>query len=199
MDLTLLDEVKTQYPISLIEHASSSYAPRTYENAHKSDLTIAFAFDFQTAGERCTLKAAGNKYVAVPLTWGVERAAQYIGKHIFESGARRLNIAGNGIYTLSRSYGYTQHIVNQKVYDVLKRVVQKYDISEIRSGGQTGVDVAGLVAGMKLNIQTVGLFPKGWRQRFDDGVDQIREREMILTELMHYVEDLSEEERTTQC
>jgi hypothetical protein len=189
MELKLLDEVKSHYPLTLIEHSSSSYSPRTYENAQKSDLTVAIAVDFHTAGERCTINAAGPKYLAVPFTWGVERAAGHIKRHVFEKKAKKLNIAGNGIYTM-HSYGYDQHTINQKVYEILKRVCDEYAIEEIRSGGQTGVDIAGIVAGMALNIPTVGLFPKGWRQRFDNGFDVGRERDLLYTELVAYAENI---------
>ena len=46
---------------------SSSYAPRTQVNASSADLTVAFATDYATAGERLTMKMAGYRYVAVPL------------------------------------------------------------------------------------------------------------------------------------
>ena len=186
------NETETSYQVTLVEHSSSSYSPRTYDNAHLSDLTIAFALDFSTAGERCTLKAAGNKYVAVPLTWNAERSAQHIGKHIFESGAKRLNIAGNGIYTLGH-YGYTQQVTNQKVYDVLKLVLKSHEILEIRSGGQTGVDLSALVAGMALKVKSIGLFPKGFRQRLDDGVDYSRDPDAIYNELVSFIYELTRE------
>lgn len=183
MELKLLDEIKSHYPIDLMEHSSSSYAPRTYVNAHESDLTIAFALDYTTAGERCTIKAAGRKYLAVPLTWEVDRAVRHIKRTMFETGAKKLNIAGNGIYTLVK-IGYEQHVVNRKIYLILKLVNDEYPIEQIRSGGQTGVDSAGLVAGMALGIPSLGLFPKGFRQRSAEGVDHDRDKEQILIELM---------------
>lgn len=47
--------------LTILEHKSSSYAPRTYENAAKADVTIAIAVDYNTAGERLTHKAAGGE------------------------------------------------------------------------------------------------------------------------------------------
>jgi len=41
----------------LQEHASASYPPRTYQNVRDADVTIRIAFDFDSAGERCTAKA----------------------------------------------------------------------------------------------------------------------------------------------
>lgn len=39
------------------EHVSALYPPRTGANVFYSDGTVRFAFDFQSAGEICTLKA----------------------------------------------------------------------------------------------------------------------------------------------
>lgn len=41
----------------LIEHSSDKYPPRTYENVRLADVTIRIAWDFTTAGERCTQNA----------------------------------------------------------------------------------------------------------------------------------------------
>lgn len=46
---------------------NNSYPSRTRENANWSDITIALAQDFNTAGERLTKNAAGNKYVSFTL------------------------------------------------------------------------------------------------------------------------------------
>lgn len=54
-----LDGPKPQYAelYGAKEHESSSYVPRTYENVRDADGTIRIAFDFNSAGEKCTLKA----------------------------------------------------------------------------------------------------------------------------------------------
>lgn len=39
------------------EHESPTYPPRTFLNVKESDATVRFAYDFSTAGERCTLNA----------------------------------------------------------------------------------------------------------------------------------------------
>ena len=36
--------------LTIQEYKSTSYAPRTYHNAHSADLTVAIACDFNTAG-----------------------------------------------------------------------------------------------------------------------------------------------------
>lgn len=159
--------------ILLLEHASSSYSPRTYENASTAncDLTIAFATDFKTAGERCTMTAAGRNYLAIPLEWDTPRMIAHISKAMFEKKAFRLNIAGNGIYSLLE-HDLDQNAVNEKLYEVFKGVLGRgWRIDIIRSGGQTGIDMAGLIAGHALGIPVIGLFPKGYRQRNADRED----------------------------
>ena len=45
------------------------------------------------------------------------------------------------------------------------------NIQKVRSGGQTGADEAGLVAGERLGLETTSLCPKGWRFRTANGED----------------------------
>lgn len=42
---------------NLVEHKSNKYQPRTFQNVKDSDGTLRFAGKFNSAGERCTLKA----------------------------------------------------------------------------------------------------------------------------------------------
>ena len=130
----------------IIEHSSESYAPRTYVNAGRADLTIAFAMDFNTAGEKLTRKAAGTKYLAMGLDRDSVMAAREVWKACRDAGKGDkplvLNIAGNGIYTLAKQ-GWTQEEVNKYIYDILALVTKHWPIEMIVSGGQTGIDLAG--------------------------------------------------------
>jgi hypothetical protein len=172
--------------LKIVEHSSSKYTPRTYHNAKTADLTAAFAVDFTTAGEKCTHKAAGDAYVALPLTQDWLESARWL--YIATKSLKEpvLNIAGNGIYTLAK-HGWTQEQVNQYVYDVLKKVHAYRHFKTIISGGQTGVDIAGIVAAVALGIPAEAMLPKGFIQRYEDKVDrgyteqQIRER--IMTQV----------------
>lgn len=56
------------------------------------------------------------------------------------------------------------------MYTVLK-ALKNSSITKIISGGQTGVDYAGLVAGYSLGYAVCGTFPKGFRQRNEEGID----------------------------
>jgi 5'(3')-deoxyribonucleotidase len=55
-------------------------------------------------------------------------------------------------------------------------------IQSIRSGGQTGFDEAGLKAGLKLKINTIAYYPKGYRIRDLEG-DKTQTREQVFRRL----------------
>ncbi len=168
---------------TLTTYPTPGYAERTRVNAKSADLTVAFARDFTTAGERLTQQCAGKQYVAIPLTLTVQQAAQKLQDAMENHNAYSLNIAGNGIYTLAK-YDWEQSTLNAYIYAVLCEVNHYRSITAIRSGGQTGVDWAGLVAGVKLDIPTTGLFPLGFLQRHVDGVD----RRFTQSDLEHQLE-----------
>ncbi|MFA7784606.1 hypothetical protein AB2D18_33095 (plasmid) [Pseudomonas aeruginosa] len=160
----------TQPLMRIEQHDSGRYAPRTWENAKSADLTVAFASDYTTRGEQLTLRAAGEVYVAIPVSIEPIEAARRLYRAMSAAKARTLNVAGNGIYTLSK-HGWTQESINAWVYQVIGKVHQHWPIEFIRSGGQTGVDVAGLVSAHALGIDCLGLFPKHFLQRGEDNID----------------------------
>jgi hypothetical protein len=167
--------------LQVIEDSSSNYATRTWKNAAAADLTVAFAVDFGTAGERLTKKAAGTRFLGVALTneegqW--LNASRALFRTMKLHQARNLNIAGNGMQTMSK-HGWTQLQVNQFVWRVLSQVHAFWPMSSLRSGGQTGADLAGAVSGLALQVPTVVLMPKGCRQRNEYGVDSTQAPEEV--------------------
>lgn len=169
--------------VSILEHSSSSYAPRTYANAAKADVTIALAVDYSTAGEKLTHKAAGDKYLKLdPNKEKLDNARSLWRRLHYFCGSRIINVAGNGIYTL-QTQGITQEHINWYVYDILSIVHKHCTIDRIVSGGQTGVDIAGGWAGVKLGIDVELLLPKGFKQRHEDGIDVNHTKEEILSQI----------------
>lgn len=161
----------TQVPdLTLYEHADFSYAPRTRENAQGADVTVAFAVDYTTAGERLTARVAGDRFIKIPYGGDVAEAAKKLAGFLAEREGDSLNVAGNGIYTFA-AHGIGQAQINRWVFDVLAKVSAMVKLSFIRSGGQTGADQAGLVASLALGIPAVGLYPAGYRRRLLDGQD----------------------------
>ena len=162
--------------ITILEDSSPSYRNRTETNVRLSDGTLAFAFDFNTAGERLTYNLC-MKYskpilrilLRSPLRCideVVEKIVPWLKKH----NIKKLNIAGNGIYTLQK-YSLTQEQATTYLYRILEKVIQQHRLNEVRSGGQTGVDEAGIRAANALNIPAIALYPKGFKIRLESGKD----------------------------
>lgn len=134
---------------------NNSYPSRTRENANWSDITIALAQDFNTAGEKLTKSAAGNKYVYSILAAESNDASE-IAENLYnqiktkgKTDNLKINIAGNGIYSMKQSQSYYNDLMTQ----ILMKLQDKgVTISEIRSGGQTGIDEAGIIAAQRLGI-----------------------------------------------
>lgn len=169
--------------IKFIEHNEPGYALRTVANARASDLTIAFAVDFTTPGERLTHKASYGKYVGINFGYltpkemrspdGIELpfAVRETVWRLKEKKAKHINFAGNGIYTLIK-HGFDQAHVDLLFLNYLAQVLEVYpDIKVIRSGCQTGIDEAAIKAGDKLGLDCICLAPKNWLFRGADGVD----------------------------
>lgn len=78
------------------EHSSDKYPPRTFTNAKESDGTIRFAVNFDTAGEKCTLKAIqqyNKPYIDVDVADPI--SVQKVTDWIIENKIEVLNVAGN--------------------------------------------------------------------------------------------------------
>lgn len=176
--------------ITVNEHTSASYSPRTYHNASQG-CTLAIAVDFTTAGEKLTHKAAKGKIVQINYFNTLDKLspARAVYSMLKKHDCHVLNIAGNGIYTLQKK-GVTQEQANQYVFDIISLVHHHWPITKIVSGGQTGMDIAGLVAGCALDIETVGTWPKGLIMRFEDGKDVSMTEEKIKAIVYNGVREL---------
>lgn len=160
---------------TLQEHAASGYGPRTFANA-EADATWAYAIDFSTSGERLTARAAGARLLQTKVGTPSEEAATTLLAHLRALRATTLNVAGNGLYTLAQHFPQMQPAALQARLDayvlkVLARVHAQYPLAQVRSGGQSGVDQAGIVAGIALGIPTLALLPHGFRMRTAIGDD----------------------------
>lgn len=172
--------------INFIEHPTPGYAARTYANVRESDLTIAFATDFTTAGERLTKKATvelEKLFIPVEIrmdTISLKRSADSMNssiKLLMRGISFNLNIAGNGIYSLSKAY--TQKDIDDYIAEYLAIALNGIAVKYIRSGGQTGVDEAGVKFGNDFGYETICCFPKGWMFRDITGAD-ITDRDKFM-------------------
>jgi hypothetical protein len=159
--------------IKFLEHSSAKYPPRTFENA-SADATIAFAFDFNTPGEKLTREAAQTQsklYLSVSAEifshQNINLKIKAVASALSDKKVCTLNIAGNQLATIAKR-GFTQSYADVLVYTFLHKVFKhpvfdpKY-LSLIRSGGQSGFDEAGLKAAAALGIPALCLCPKGWK------------------------------------
>lgn len=162
----------------------NNYSDRTKLNALWSDITVAFAIDFNTLGEKLTKTAAGDKYAAIRLEgsgteFGVANTAE-LDAVVEKAGDKpiKLNVAGNGIYTLAKVA--TQEDVDRVVYDSIQYLISKgVKISEIRSGGQTGVDEAGTKAAIRLGIPWSVVAPANFMMRNAENKDVTGKKQFI--------------------
>ena len=208
-DETSIESANNNDKLTINEDSAISYLSRTKQNAEWSDVTIALGEDLTTAGELQTAKFAGaeveevektnsrgekyttvskvidpkkGKYVGIDLnkTTSAETIAEEIYKQIIERGLPKdnikLNIAGNGIYTLKSD----QSVYDSLMEEVLKKLQEKgITIEEVRSGGQTGIDEAGVKAALSLGIKASILAPKGYRFR-DKNNEDIKNKEAFI-------------------
>ena len=160
-----LEQCQEREPVTFTTSGTTNYPQRTKENADWSDITLAIATDFNIAGEKLTKRVAGNKYISSPIpgdgmnddTLPTTAAKYYADEIVKEINSKRLptnniklNIAGNGIYTLSE---YSQEEVDNYVTALIQELQNNgITIAAIRSGGQTGIDEAGIKAAIRLGI-----------------------------------------------
>lgn len=98
-----------QKKIQFFTDKSTGYKDRTIVNAN-ADVTIAFAFDFSTSGEKLTKSSAlkqGRKFYEVDLNDYPIIPEKYMREFVelvnsIDKDSITINIAGNGIYTLSK-------------------------------------------------------------------------------------------------
>lgn len=174
--------------LTIHQHHMSLYGPRTFANVQRSDLSLAFAVDFGTAGEKLTTTAAANlrkPFVGCDLKRPHRENVTLINKALsrITQPTLAINVAGNGIYTLKK-HGWSQEQVNRAVYLTLLQVHQGHRITSVRSGGQTGADIAGAVAGVLLEVDTLLYMPKSCRQRNEENMDEYHTADEIREQVM---------------
>lgn len=177
--------------LTITASSSVNYKFRTIDNIEQSDVTIALASDFKSLGEKLTKKEAEsrNKYVSESIGEGSNKSAKEIAESIFNqikklgidtSKPVDLNIAGNGIYQKGMP---SQEDADTLVTDIF-RELQKLglQIKSVRSGGQTGVDEAGVKASLALGLPTIIHGTKDFKFRkeaakdISDKIDQYLKR-----------------------
>lgn len=167
--------------------SSEGYSGRTYENAQAPDVdfTVAFATNFQTAGEKCTARAAGKSLIPVDvfvpgkgLLPTAENAAARIYAALpaeFRDGKPvGINIAGNSLATFTSYEQKNIDVIVALTFKVLRQ--SGINVRSFRSGGQTGADEAAVAAAQTLGVPVHIHAPKDWKWRDERGVDHTGEQ-----------------------
>lgn len=164
-------------------NGQGSYASRTKHNAESAQLTIAFASDFSTAGEKLTKRVSAN-YLALKLPLvDANLAADALLARLQQHEVRTLNIAGNSLFTLSQTLSFEEVLMS--VFHVIGTAHAEYPISKIVTGGQTGVDMIGAIVAVALLIPVCITMPYGFVQRDIHGHD----RQYSESEVLDQIED----------
>lgn len=149
-----------------ITNSAEAYGSRTDSNAQYTDATLMICpWNSTSPGEKRTRKAAsedsnnGKKKIVADIRYNTssKKVAELIEKNLKEredldlNEGITLNIAGNAIDKIIDK-GSSQEEVNQYVYNILKELSAKIKIKQVVTGGQTGVDEAGIIAAAALGI-----------------------------------------------
>ena len=160
---------------------STSYPERTKENAEWSDITLDFTeSDKGSGGNReLTKQVAGKKYIHFKLHSEGDNSydANEILDAIKQAGLPtkniKLNIAGSEIGKLKE----TQERYNEEMERILNDLLALgVSISEIRTGGQTGIDEAGIIAAQRLGIPNEVHTTSDFKFRDESGKDISNEK-----------------------
>lgn len=148
--------------ITFNEIQTPGYPARTAHNVCSSDLTIALAVDFTTAGEVLTKKLCkeNNKpYLPIKITDDfldaerIEKVNAWLKNNAPNPAV--INFAGNGIYTLPKNEEF--------YYEWVYRFFAAFKFkAKIISGGQTGIDEIVIVVANFLGYACEVNAPKGW-------------------------------------
>lgn len=180
------------YPrLTLSETTSSNYAPRTIENATSADLTLYFhARGQESSSGRTLTESHSNRFLPIvvfhePPEAAANRILEILQPYPFPT----INIAGNRQHKFGTKC--TQSDVTKYILEVLTHVTTSKKIYEFRTGGQTGADWGGLIAGVVLDIPTVTLFPAGFRQQYMNRKNIDHTRDEILAKIKESIDLLS--------
>ena len=162
----------------LLRQMPGSYRPRTVHNCKSAKLTIAVAVDYTTAGERLTKTVSGARYYALPFNDANKKSKldALVSKLLEPTAALfcaqplTIHFAGNGIYTLSH-HDINQKMADRRAYTILSYIHKAIPIHKIFSGGQSGMDEAGIKAALRLGISVEVNMPENNKVRFADGID----------------------------
>lgn len=178
--------------VRIEQDAVTGYASRTVTNAREADFTVAFGVDAGSRGSRLTKRAAGDGFFWIDITSDALESARKLYVLLRRHKAKHLNVAGNSLHTVCRisRNPISQPDFNLYVHAVLSPIHTHHGLTMIRSGGQTGADLAGSVAGYALGIPVTVFMPKGYRQRDSRGRDHDSTERMVMNQIKNGAEGI---------
>ena len=141
--------------------ATGGYRQRTIRNATDSDITLSVARDPNSAGERLTrasVQQAGKPHVELKHlsdTFDADVAATVARLNQAaeaKGGPIVINTAGNGLSTLRANQDVADTYAMRLMDAVLKSPDRRFEVAQVRSGGQTGYDIAFIKAALANDI-----------------------------------------------
>ena len=188
-----------------VTYTTGGYRSRTISNVLSANVTIAFAVDFSTSGEKLTHTTAVkyNKPILrlkVPTNINDANRIEYLTdnelvellnfcKSNIIDDKISINIAGNAIQRFVK-YKISQQMLNNWMTSVIKYLKESLPDTvaiTIRSGGQTGSDIAGIIAGLRNNIPCTAHFPHGYLTRNEKGIDMTSNYDFIYKYIIRQV------------
>jgi hypothetical protein len=169
---------------------SKLYRERTKINARESDLTLYFHHPSH-ANSKGRILTEEHSVLFYPIELPVRNLDAVVNDIVARLQSIPfpiVNIAGNAIYRFPVEV--SQQKINEQIYDVLSAVSKRKRIFQLRSGGQTGADWGGIVAGALLEIPIHALFPEGFRQRNRARKDIVRTAAQIFELIVEDAENL---------
>lgn len=179
----IFNTINVYPPIQFLNSSKQGYVDRTIKNA-SADATIAVASNFNTAGEKLTKNSVlkqSKLYIPISVKYDLRivnpALINLIVNEFNKHSIKTINIAGNGIYTFKGQY--TQEDLNNFMYNLLGEIIHNKNlitpIEYIRSGGQTGIDEAGIKAALKLGVPAIVYAPKDWLFKDINGITHSNE------------------------
>lgn len=149
---------------------NKGFSAYTKDNAKDTDITVNFSPNKRSGGYKKTEDAAGDRFFDVnDSTTADDFEGKLKSLNLTKESPLKVNIAGNG---LNEAKDMDQKAFDNDVYKFLKKIKDAgFNIVYIRTGGETGADEAGAMAGRKLGIVTEVHGPADWIFRPQDGRD----------------------------
>ena len=168
----------------ILNEFSGSYSKRTRYNCKTADVTLAIASDFNSAGEILTFTSAKPRIYQMSIYDYLEEPeieVEEFCKKFRTCFSDTVHLAGNGAKTLYKLWGAKyQNKADRLVYSILKKATETITITKVYSGGQTGIDEAGVKAALRLDIPVEVNMPNRYKIRDCMGKDVFLTHEETL-------------------